>query len=119
MERTLGIASAALLAGMLLVSALAEAQAPPSTKAPVMPRADQADPKACTDRKDTVGQGDQPHQRSDDKSLSDRLARSDGVICPPRQVDPDIRQPPPSNGGAMPVIPPPGSPGGDPSVQPK
>jgi hypothetical protein len=118
MERTLGIASAALLAIAMLLSALAQAQAPPSTKAPVMPRADQADPKACTDRKDTVGQGDRA-QRSDDKSLSDRLARSDGVICPPQQVDPDIRQPPPSNGGAMPVIPPPGSPGGDPSVQPK
>jgi hypothetical protein len=117
-ERTLGIGSAALLAGALLCSALAEAQAPPSTKAPVTPRAEQADPKACTDRKDTVGQGDQA-QRSDDKSLSERLARSDGVICPPQQVDPDIRQPPPSSGGAMPVIPPPGSPGGDPSVRPK
>ena len=118
MERTLGIASAALLAASLVVSALAEAQAPPSTKAPVAPRNEQADPGLCGNRSDTVGQGDQA-QRSDDKSLSDRLARSGGVLCPPGQVDPDIRQPPPSTGGPMPVIPPLGSPGGDPSVQPK
>ena len=51
------------------------------------------------------------------ENLSDKLARTDGVLCPPN-VDPDIRQPAPG-GGKTPVIPPPGSPGGDPSVQPK
>ena len=51
------------------------------------------------------------------ENLSDRLARSDGVLCPPN-VDPDIHAPPPG-GGRTPVIPPPGSPGGDPNVQPK
>jgi uncharacterized low-complexity protein len=50
--------------------------------------------------------------------LSDKLARSGGVICPPN-VDPEIRAPTPQSGNKMPVIPPPGSPGGDPSVQPK
>jgi hypothetical protein len=53
-----------------------------------------------------------------DKPLSDRLADSKGVICPPAGIDPEIRKPPP-DGGALRVIPPPGSPGGDPSVQPK
>ena len=43
--------------------------------------------------------------------------RSDGVLCPPN-VDPDIKAPTPG-GGKMPVIPPPGTPGGDPNVQPK
>ncbi|HEY4405041.1 MAG TPA: hypothetical protein VGN55_10325, partial [Xanthobacteraceae bacterium] len=50
-------------------------------------------------------------------TLSDKLAQTDGVICPPN-VDPDIRAPTPQ-GGTMPVIPPPGSPGGDPTVRPK
>ncbi|HEX4041897.1 MAG TPA: hypothetical protein VHY10_09375 [Xanthobacteraceae bacterium] len=52
------------------------------------------------------------------KNLSDKLAQSGGVICPPRVGDPDIKAPTP-NGGTMPVIPPPGSPGGNPNVQPK
>jgi hypothetical protein len=51
------------------------------------------------------------------ESLSDRLSRSDGVLCPP-DVDSNIRRPPPGT-GKTPVIPPPGSPGGDPNVQPK
>ena len=51
------------------------------------------------------------------ENLSDKLARSDGVLCPPR-VDPEMTAPPPG-GGKTPIIPPPGSPGGDPNVQPK
>ncbi|MEA2979817.1 MAG: hypothetical protein QOF09_1640 [Alphaproteobacteria bacterium] len=50
-------------------------------------------------------------------NLSDRLAQSDGVLCPPN-VDPGIKAPTPEV-GKMPIIPPPGSPGGDPSVRPK
>jgi hypothetical protein len=48
---------------------------------------------------------------------SDKLARGDGVLCPPN-VDPGMAAPPP-RGGNTPVIPPPGSPGGNPHVQPK
>jgi hypothetical protein len=51
-------------------------------------------------------------------NLSDQLAQSNGVICPPGGVDPKIAAPPPG-GGATPVIPPPGAPGGDPNVIPK
>ena len=50
-------------------------------------------------------------------TLSDQLAASKGIICPP-SVDPHMQQKPPE-GGAMKVVPPPGSPGGDQSVQPK
>ena len=50
--------------------------------------------------------------------LTDKLARSDGVLCPPAGVDPEIRAPTPET-GKTPVIPPPGSPGGDPTVRPK
>ncbi|KAA5613010.1 hypothetical protein [Rhodovastum atsumiense] len=43
-----------------------------------------------------------------------------GVITPPAHVDPDIaRQPPPDTRFPLPVIPPPGTPGGDQSVRPK
>ena len=51
------------------------------------------------------------------QTLSEKLEQTDGVLCPP-DVDPDIRAPTPQS-GPMPVIPPPGSPGGDPSVRPK
>lgn len=52
------------------------------------------------------------------ETLGDKLAKSDGVLCPPPGVDPEMHAPTPQ-GGAMPVIPPPGGPGGDPSVRPK
>ncbi|HET8919128.1 MAG TPA: hypothetical protein VFN27_05565 [Xanthobacteraceae bacterium] len=51
------------------------------------------------------------------KTLSERLDQGSGVICPPN-VDPGIKAPTPET-GKMPVIPPPGSPGGDPNVKPK
>jgi len=57
-----------------------------------------------------------PQERSN-QTLSERLDQTKGVICPP-DVDPAIRAPTP-NAGKTPVIPPPGSPGGDPNVQPK
>lgn len=68
---------------------------------------------------DTTGQN--PPRLGDnsrDQNLSDRLADSKGVICPPAGVDPGLSAPPPG-GGRTPVIPPPGTPGGDQSVQPK
>ena len=58
----------------------------------------------------TTGQRTEP--------LGDKLARSDGVLCPPAGVDPEMRAPTP-DAGNTPVIPPPGSPGGDPSIRPK
>jgi hypothetical protein len=43
-----------------------------------------------------------------------------GVIRPPAGVDPGIRAPAPNpNPGTTPVIPPPGTPGGDPRVEPR
>ena len=52
------------------------------------------------------------------KPLSDKLADSKGVICPPSGIDQDMQVRPPS-GGQLKVIPPPGTPGGDPDVHPK
>jgi len=96
------------------------AQAPPQTKPPVTPKAaERNSPDNCSNA--TVGAGgdiDSKMQPAQDKSLSDKLAASNGVICPPDHVDPEMKQPTPP-GGPMPVIPPPGTPGGDPQVQPK
>jgi len=111
-----------LTASVALLPAFALAQAPPETKAPVAPKAEQLDPKACahSDTQTTVGKGGEgvDAQHNAPGNLSDKLAKSGGVICPPEHVDPEMRQPTPP-GGAMPVIPPPGSPGGDQSIQPK
>ena len=53
-------------------------------------------------------------------SLSDRLSKSGGVIRPPADPDPQMKQPtPPTGPNSMPVLPPPGTPGGDPTVKPK
>ena len=49
--------------------------------------------------------------------LGSKLSQSNGVICPP-DVDQGMKAPTPKTGN-MPVIPPPGSPGGNPNVQPK
>lgn len=54
------------------------------------------------------------------ETLSERLDRTDGVIKPPTDLNPDMSvRPPVPNPGTTPVIPPPGSPGGDPRVEPK
>jgi hypothetical protein len=74
------------------------------------------DPKGCAPSERLQTDGKAPDGKAGD-TLSDKLARTDGVICPPN-VDPEIRAPTPQ-GGKMPVIPPPGSPGGDQSIQPK
>ena len=52
-------------------------------------------------------------------TLSSDLNRSGGVIKPPAGIDPEIKQTPPPTGATMPVIPPPGTPGGNPAVKPK
>lgn len=48
-----------------------------------------------------------------------KFQREDGVIKPPGDVDPNMTEKPPETDGRMPIIPPPGSPGGDPSLKPK
>ena len=110
------------LSAVLLVPAIAAAQAPPVATPPIAPKTEQLDPKACgpSDTQATVGQGGELQmQEKGGGNLSDKLARSGGVICPPARVDPEIRASTPPGGGAMPVIPPPGSPGGDPSIKPQ
>lgn len=82
----------------LLFAGTALAQSPPQTP-------QNGNPKACANSGGSSG------------DLSNKLSQSNGVICPP-DVDPGMKAPTP-NTGKMPVIPPPGSPGGSQNVQPK
>jgi hypothetical protein len=96
-----------ILFALALLSAVtaASAQTPPAAQPP----------KDCP-----PGVGANALGLSNDDSkgtLSDKLASSKGIICPP-SIDPHMQQRPPE-GGAMKVIPPPGSPGGNQNVQPK
>jgi hypothetical protein len=125
MDRDIRVLRLTAMAAAILMPVTSFAQAPPPSQTPVSPKSElkseQINPDACanSDTRTTVGQGgDLQAQNPSGSNLSDKLARSGGVICPPEQVDPAIKQPTPP-GGAMPVLPPPGSPGGDPSVQPK
>jgi hypothetical protein len=107
----------------ILALAAAHAQAPP---APVTPMAETAAPEPqrpadCSPMKPgprgpNTSEGTTTGQASE--ALGDKLAKSNGVLCPPSGVDPEMRAPTPDT-GSTPVIPPPGSPGGNPNVQPK
>jgi len=50
---------------------------------------------------------------------SSELSRSGGVVTPPVGVDPQMKQMPPRSGDNMPVVPAPGTPGGNPAIKPK
>ncbi len=117
--------SSLLLSGLLIAfSGVAGAQAPPSpatpparTAPPSPERAANCAPMPPASQHGPVSpEGTTTGQRAE--PLTDKLARSDGVLCPPAGVDPEIHAPPPET-GKTPVIPPPGSPGGDPTVRPK
>jgi hypothetical protein len=78
-------------------------------------------PGATLQQPDADAPKPSPALPSTGETLSERLERSDGVIKPPAGIDRGIHVAPkdPDVGSNMPVIPPPGSPGGDRSIQPK
>ena len=49
----------------------------------------------------------------------DQVSTAPGVITPPTTGDPNVIQPPSAGPDATPVIKPPGTPGGNPDIQPK
>jgi hypothetical protein len=119
MDRDIRVLRLMALAAAILMPALALAQAPPKAEAPVASKSEQLDANGCARERATVGEsGDVDARKADGRDLSDKLAQSGGVICPPSQGDPGIKAPTPP-GGPMLVIPPPGSPGGNPNIQPK
>jgi hypothetical protein len=98
---------AAAFCGVPFASAQSERSAPPLIS-----------PSPSQDCQRGTGSLPAPGETTGSANLSDELSRSKGVICPPAGVDPGISVPA-VGGGIMPVIPPPGTPGGDPSVIPK
>ena len=66
---------------------------------------------------DTTGCTPQEKQQAKQNAPSQKLDDTAAVICPP-DVDPAMKAPTPKTGDKA-VIPAPGSPGGDPNVQPK
>jgi len=115
-----------LFFGCLLTaaSAAAGAQAPPLPATPPAQTAPPSPARAseCAPMPSVPRQGAMPPQGTTTgetrEPLGDRLARSDGVLCPPADVDPQMHAPTPDTGNT-PVIPPPGSPGGNPNLRPK
>ena len=107
-----------LFVGVAMAAPRAEAQnpqpAPPGvTHAPMAPPSSPSPPpeKIAPPGHDVLAPND---------TLSDRLARQQGTLDPPRAVDPGMDvQPPDQAKGTMPVIPPPGSAGGNQQVAPK
>jgi len=106
---------------LIAASSAAIAQAPPAPATPPQQTAPPSPqhPTGCmpADRPNRSADGTTTGQSRE--PLGDKLAKTDGVLCPPSGVDPEMHAPAPSTDGAMPVIPPPGSPGGDPTVRPK
>ena len=104
----------AALFGMMGAAAIAQTPIRPP-QAPNMPPTDQVIPEKMKPEEPsvtgTVGPG---------STLSEKLEATEGVIRPPSNLDPAITAPAPvPNPGTTPIIPPPGSPGGDQSVVPK
>ena len=113
----------ALLSCVLTVATgAANAQAPPSPATPPAQTAPPAPANDCSPMRPVPPRGTIAPEGSTTgqvaEPLGDKLAKSDGVLCPPSGVDPEIRAPTPDTGNT-PVIPPPGTPGGDPNVRPK
>lgn len=113
-------------AGLLsAVSTLAFAQAPPAPSTPGprtapgnIDRPANCAPTEIAPQESTIAPKGTTTGQGNGVQLTDRLAQTGGVLCPPAGVDPEMRAPPPG-GGRTPVIPPPGTPGGDPSLRPK
>jgi hypothetical protein len=104
----------------LLTTAAASAQAPPATlQAQAGPQPTvRCTPVVPPNAAQTQGAPSQQTTGQSREPLSDRLAQSDGIMCPPSNIDPQMQKDPP-NEGRTPVLPPPGSPGGDPTLRPK
>jgi hypothetical protein len=100
--------AAALAAAAIFSTTIAQAQSERQAPATPPTRNDCTPANRAPSSNETTGSA----------PLGERLSQSKGVICPPAGVDPGITVPP-VGGGRMPVIPPPGTPGGDPGIVPK
>jgi hypothetical protein len=112
----LAVAGCTLGSGLWAQTEQGRAQEPPGIENPHTPSdgdlgRDPATPKPAPD---------DPSKAPGSEPFQENLQRNDGVIEPPRGVDPEMRRPPPENfKDTMPVIPPPGEPGDKQGVPPK
>ena len=104
-----------VLAVMIVTAVPAVAQTPPAVSPPGASPANPTIPVAPPSVPSAPAEKIVPPEGNP----SNRLSQQGGVISPPN-VDPGMTVSPPRNGSTTtPVIPPPGSPGGNPSVIPK
>lgn len=110
----LSLSSRALTLALAMASV---AIATADSKAETTPPASQKNPATTEELHD---QSPAPSENKPAADLSKELQESEGIITPPRGVDPEIKKSTPKDfSSEMPVLPPPGEPGGDQSVQPK
>ena len=96
------------VAGALLLTAPSQCSA--QAQSPKAPETAPQAPSATPDQKPPAN----------GEPLSKRLEKNEGVLKPPSGVDPKIhKEPPGGTGDRMPVIVPPGEPGGNQNIQPK
>jgi len=111
--RVLGPGSAMI--GALLLPLAVSAQVPPAPKSPGPPEVVEPPSESPAPPSDPSTGGAQPKE-----PLTKELHEGEGVLEPPRGIDPEIEKPPPENfEGRTPVIPPPGEPGSQQDMQPK
>jgi hypothetical protein len=102
----------ACLLGLTIAATPALAQNP-QTAPPANPTVPIAPPNAPSPPPEKIAP-------SEGNGLSNQLSQQKGTIKPPTNVDPGMTVQPPQRGVAtMPVIPPPGSPGGNQTIIPK
>lgn len=100
---------------LLLMPAAALAQTPPKPLPSAPPEVMEPPSENPAPPADPSTGGDRPKE-----PLTRQLNEGEGVLEPPRGIDPQIEKEPPKDfEGKTPVIPPPGEPGGDPNIQPK
>jgi hypothetical protein len=108
-----------ILAAGLSTAALAQNPEVLKQQAPNMPAPNQM-PAEKVEPDSNLSGPNGPAETGSNKTLSDKLEQSDGVIRPPANASPDITVPAPvPDPGTTPVIRPPGSPGGNQQVVPK
>lgn len=110
-ERKMRIQKIAALAATVATLSIPAAHAQLERPAPSQP----SNPRDCPPG---VRHAPSSNETGTSRPLSDQRSESKGVICPRAGIDLGISVLPIA-GGRTPVIAPPGTPGGDPSIQPK
>lgn len=110
------LAIAAMALGATMTVGSAQSQTPRSETPQIVPEERQSQP---TRPKDSTEPQQGTSAAPPAGSLSDELARSGGVVRPPATGDQGVVQPPKAGSQSTPVIPPPGTPGGNQEIQPK